>query len=354
MRVLIVKTSSLGDVVHALPAVTDALAALPGIRFDWVVEEAFQSIPAWHPAVDEVIPVAIRRWRRHPFGAMGSGEWRRFRTRLRAQRYDRVVDAQGLLKSALVARFARGPHCGWGARSAREAAAALFYERRYHAAWEQHAVTRVRRLLAGCLGYAAPDTLPDYGLDRGRFERPATKPYLLFLHGTTWPSKEWPESHWRELAEYAGGSGHEVRLPWGNDDELARAERLAADLSNVTVLPRLSFEELAVEMVGSRCVVGVDTGLAHLAAALAVPGVTLYGATQPERTGTYGAGQRHLQADFPCSPCLSRQCRYRGPAAVTPACYATLPPAAVWAAVRAKLPDPSRQPRPDRQGVDRP
>ena len=104
MRILLIKTSSLGDVIHALPAVTDAARAIPGIRFDWVVEESFAEIPAWHPAVDRVIPVALRRWRKAPFSAWFGGEWHRFRQSLRAERYDAVIDAQGLLKSALLTR----------------------------------------------------------------------------------------------------------------------------------------------------------------------------------------------------------------------------------------------------------
>ena len=100
MRVLLVKTSSLGDVIHTLPALTDAQRAIPGIQFDWVVEEGFAEIPAWHPAVAQVIPVAIRRWRKHPLQTLRSGEWRRFKARLRETHYDLVIDAQGLLKSA--------------------------------------------------------------------------------------------------------------------------------------------------------------------------------------------------------------------------------------------------------------
>ena len=107
MRVLVVKMSSLGDVIHTLPALTDAAAAIPGITFDWVVEEGFAEIPAWHPAVDTVIPIALRRWRKHPWRDFRGPQWRACRQALRRQHYDAVIDAQGLLKSVFVARLVK-------------------------------------------------------------------------------------------------------------------------------------------------------------------------------------------------------------------------------------------------------
>ena len=152
MKVLLVKTSSLGDVVHTLPALTDAQRAIPGIRFDWVVEEGFAEIPTWHPAVDQVIPVAIRRWRKSPWQTLRSGEWRRFKARLRETRYDLVIDAQGLLKSAWLTRYVKAPVAGLDRDSAREPLAARFYDRCYAVPREQHALERVRQLFAQALG----------------------------------------------------------------------------------------------------------------------------------------------------------------------------------------------------------
>ncbi|QLF94145.1 lipopolysaccharide heptosyltransferase I [Pseudomonas sp. ABC1] len=299
MRVLLVKTSSLGDVVHTLPALTDAQRAIPGIRFDWVVEEGFAEIPAWHPAVGEVIPVAIRRWRKHPFDTWRNGEWRAFKARLRAQRYDLVIDAQGLLKSAWLTRYIQAPVAGLDAASAREPLAARFYDRRYNVPREQHALERVRQLFAQALGYVLPTTQADYGLDRDRLEIPTGEPYLLFLHGTTWASKHWPEADWRALAERMAQQGWAVRLPWGNAAEKARAERIAAGLERVEVLPRLNLAGVAGVIAGARACVAVDTGLGHLAAALDVPSISLYGPTLPGRVGAYGRGQVHLCASGP-------------------------------------------------------
>ncbi len=299
MRVLLVKTSSLGDVVHTLPALTDAQQSIPGIEFDWVVEESFAEIPAWHPAVSQVIPVAIRRWRRHPFQALRSGEWSRFKSRLSETRYDLVIDAQGLVKSAWLTRYVKAPVAGLDRESAREPLASRFYDRRYAIARDQHALERVRQLFAESLGYSVPETVADYGLDRNQLATPGDQPYLLFLHGTTWASKHWPEDYWRELAERMSEFGWSIRLPWGNADEKARAERIAEGLSSVSVLPKLNLGGIAKVVAGARACVAVDTGLGHLAAALDVPSISLYGPTLPGRVGAYGRSQIHLCASGP-------------------------------------------------------
>jgi len=299
VRVLLVKTSSLGDVVHTLPALTDAQRAIPGIQFDWVVEEGFAEIPAWHPAVAQVIPVAIRRWRKHPLKTLRSGEWQRFKVRLLETRYDLVIDAQGLLKSAWLTRYVKAPVAGLDRDSAREPLAARFYDRRYSVAREQHALERVRQLFAQALGYPVPETVAVYGLDRGLLATPNEQPYLLFLHGTTWPSKHWPEPYWRELAQRMSEFGWAIRLPWGNAEEKARAERIADGLPGVSVLPRLNLGGIAKVVAGARACVAVDTGLGHLAAALDVPSISLYGPTLPGRVGAYGQSQVHLCASGP-------------------------------------------------------
>lgn len=337
MRVLLVKMSSLGDVIHTLPALTDASRTIPGIRFDWVVEENFAEIPAWHPAVDETYPVALRRWRRD---RRGSREERRaFRETLHLHAYDRVIDAQGLIKSAWVARMANGPRWGLDRHSAREPLAALSYHHRVCVPRAQHAVTRTRALFAEALSYAEPASPADYGLVRDRLPSlPVAPGDVLFLHGTTWPSKHWPEAYWCELMALAAAKKCRVLLPWGNDDERARAERIAeAGEGYGFVLPRCGLGEIAVLMASSRVVIGVDTGLAHLSAALGIPSVTVYGSTRADRTGTFGVGQIHLIAQFPCAPCLSRECHYQNSSPVKPACYSTLSPTRIWQEVESLL-----------------
>jgi heptosyltransferase-1 len=308
----LIKTSSLGDVIHTLPALTDAARALPGIQFDWVVEEGFAEIPTWHPAVAEVIPVAIRRWRKNLWQTLKNGEWRRFKQRLSETDYDLVIDAQGLLKSALLTRYVNAPVVGLDRQSAREPLASRFYDRPYPVARGQHAVERLRQLFARALGYQVPDGLGDYGLDRARLlDAPGSEPFVLFLHGTTWTTKHWPELYWRQLAELMGARGLQVRLPWGNPAELARAERIADGLDNAVVLPKLNLAGVAKVLAGAQACVAVDTGLGHLAAALDVPTLSLFGPTNPGLTGAYGKSQVHIASDFPCAPCLQKKCTYR-------------------------------------------
>lgn len=328
MHVLIVKTSSLGDVIHSLPALTDALGVLRDVRFDWVVEEGFAEIPAWHPAVEQVIPVALRRWRKDWRAAKASGEWAAFLEQLQAREYDLVIDAQGLMKSAWLARKARGPLHGLAWKSAREPVASLFYGHRHRVSWRQHAVSRVRQLFGSALGYHPPIGLPDYGLSP--LASGSAAEYVIFLHGTTWATKHYPEAYWSELAKRVADAGIGVRLPWGNDAEHERAQRIAAVADGVEVLPAMNLRQLAEEISGARGVVAVDTGLSHLVAAFGIPQVALYGATDPARTGAYGKAQFHFKSDFPCAPCLRRQCAYQGESRQRPACYDRLPPAEVF------------------------
>ena len=334
MRVLVVKTSSLGDVIHTLPALTDAAAAIPGIRFDWVVEEAFAEIPAGHPAVDRVIPIALRRWRKGWINAWRSGELKAFSTELKQQTYDLIIDAQGLLfKSALVAACAHGPRAGYDRASARDPWVAWSYDRRCSVSRRQHAIVRVRQLFAQALDYGLPDTPPDFGFGAGLAgpaETKHTKPYLIFLHATTWPTKHWPLAYWTELIGLANGSGFEVMLPWGNGEEKARAEDLASLSADAWVLPKMGLQSLMRELQGAAGVVGLDSGLSHLAVALEVPGVSLYGPTRTDLTGVMGVRHTNLAADFACAPCMRRFCSYKGEAAVDPACFASLPPKRVW------------------------
>ena len=311
MRVLIIKTSSLGDVIHTLPAVTDAAHAIPGIRFDWVVEEGFAEIPSWHPAVDQVIPVAIRRWRKNLWQTVKSGEWKAFKQRLRARKYDLVIDAQGLVKSAWLTRYVKAPVAGLDRYSAREGWASRFYDRRLSVAVGQHAVERVRQLFALALAYDLPEGIGQYGLALDRLQLPPASPYVVFLHGTTWATKHWPEAYWRELAERLGRRNLQVRLPWGNPAEKARAERIAQGLNNCEVLPRLNLAGVARVLAAAKACVAVDTGLGHLAAALDVPTISLFGPTNPGLTGAYGRVQVHQASDFPCAPCLQKKCTYK-------------------------------------------
>jgi heptosyltransferase-1 len=280
MRLLLVKTSSLGDVIHALVPLTDAARAVPGLRCDWLVEEAYADVPAWHPAVQRVIPCAVRRWRRALGQTLSGGEWSRFRADLRQESYDLVLDAQGLLKSAFLASRARGPVAGRTFGSAREGLASLFYDYRIPVDLALTEVEQLRELFALALGYERPTAPADFGIDPGRFAPPSGAPYVVFLHGAAWPSKLWPEDRWQALGRELQARGLRVQLPSGSASERATAERIAAACGG-EALPPLDIGALARRIAGARFVVGLDTGLTHLAVALGVRTLTLYGPSVP-------------------------------------------------------------------------
>jgi heptosyltransferase-1 len=350
MRVLIVKTSSMGDVIHTLPALTDAGKAIPGITFDWIVEENFAEIPAWHPLVNKIIPIAWRRWRKNLFSRATVSEMAILFRKLRAEKYDLIIDAQGLVKSAIFSLFAKGPRSGLDWSSAREAFASVFYQQKHTVLFAQHAVVRARSLFAHALGYELPTTVADYGIDRQALLVGCvpSEPYVVFLHGTTWMTKHWPEMYWSELVGLAVSAGFRVKLPWGNQSERERAERIAAANPKADVLPRLDLVGMAKILAGAKVIAAVDTGLGHLAAALDVPTVSLYGPTNPALTGASGKSQVHLAAQFPCAPCFSKTCTYEGnlpvdalsalkSSSLYPRCFLTLTPGAVWGALTTLL-----------------
>lgn len=332
MRVLLVKTSSMGDLIHTLPALTDAAKAIPGIQFDWLVEDNFIDIPSWHSSVNQVIPVALRRWRKGIFSEATRSEWGKLRQQLKDQHYDLILDAQGLVKSAILTYFAHGKRAGLDWNSARESLASLAYQQKYTVNFYQHAIVRMRSLFSLALGYPLPQTLPDYGLDRRQFKtNDAAEKYIVFLHGTSFQTKLWPENYWVQLAKLAAQAGYHIKIGGGTEEELARAKRIASQCSNAEALPRLNIPDTAKVLANAQAVVAVDTGFGHLAAALDVPTVSLYGPTNPEYTGALGASSVHLAADFPCAPCLSRVCQYREPSEESPACFTTVKPERVWA-----------------------
>lgn len=287
-EILFIKTSSLGDVIHHLPAVTDARRALPAAQISWVVEEAFAPLARLHPGVDDVIPVASRRWRKSPLSAQTWREIRQTYAALREHRYDVVIDTQGLLRTGVIARAARGVRHGYDRASIREPLAALFYDVRHAVRRDLHAVERNRRLTALALGYEMSGP-PDYNLSRARLSAPA-KPYVVLLHATAQARKEWPVEHWIALGRSLAEADLSVVLPWGTEAERQRSEKIAAAVPNARVPAREPLDQVARLIAGARCVIGVDTGLLHLAAALTVPVVAIFAGSQPKLTGPVGSG----------------------------------------------------------------
>jgi len=286
-RILLIKTSSLGDVVHNLPVVSDLVAALPGVTIDWVVEEAFAAIPRLHSGVSRVLPVAQRRWRRSPWQAQVRRELRQFLRELRAGAYDFVIDTQGLFKSAWIARAARGVRHGLDRTSSREPLG-WFYDHVHHVPWGQHAVERNRQLAALALGRAVSGTA-QYGI---RVDGPMPagfdgRPHAVLLHATSAANKLWPETDWIELGAALAARDLVCVLPWGTPAERERSERLASRIPRAVVPERLDIGALAPLLARASVVVGTDTGLAHLAGALGAPTLGVYCATDPAATGLH-------------------------------------------------------------------
>lgn len=314
MRVLIIKLTSMGDLMHAFPALTDAAKMYPGIQFDWVVDESFSAVPKWHPNVDRVIKTAHRRWRKHLLKYIFNGDIRDVYRELNLSKYDVVVDLQGNLKSAFVAWLRHGVVHGLDRESCREWPANWAYKIQYHVDLKQHAIQRQRQLLAQALGYECPKTEADYGVDFADHKQPVQPlpaNYMVFVHNASWKTKLWPVSHWRELIGIAAEEGYNVLLPCGNDEEKMRAEVIADGYPTATTLPKLPLDETAAIMSSAQAAVCSDTGLAHLAAVAKTPSITIYGATDTQLIGTFGDHQMHIISDVDCAPCYSRKCFHR-------------------------------------------
>jgi heptosyltransferase-1 len=291
--ILFIKTSSLGDVIHHMPAVAEARRRRGGAHLSWVVEEAFAPLVRLHPAVDEVIPISTRRWRSAAFAPRTWQEIAGFVAGLRKHDYDAIVDSQGLFfKSALIARLARGRRHGYDARSIRERAACSLYDVRHRVDRALHAIARNRMLTGLALGYA-PEGAIDFGLERGTLANPGGA-YGILLHATARAHKEWPEASWiglgRALDARHGAVTVPVMVPWGTPDERLRSGRIAAAIAGAIVPDRQPLEILARHIAGASFVIGVDTGLLHLAAALGVPLVGIFAGSEPGLTGPMGQG----------------------------------------------------------------
>jgi heptosyltransferase I len=299
MRILIVKLSSLGDVVHAMPVVHDILAAHPGALIDWVVEPGFAPLLRRVQGVHGVIECALRRWSKAWWTAAVRIEWRTFRKRLRAHRYDAVLDLQGLTKSALIARVAHGVSYGLANRTdgaGFEAPARWLVDHAIRIEPHIHALDRSRELAARALGYRVQGP-PQFGL-RAASAMPAmppSAPTLVFVHGSSRDDKLWPESAWIELGQRAIAQGWRIALPHAGSVELARAQRLQQALGQgADVWPEMGLDALVDRLGATQGVIGVDSGLSHIAVALGLAHVQLYNFPTAWRTGPQAAhGYRH-------------------------------------------------------------
>lgn len=306
MRVLIIKLTSMGDLMHAFPALTDAVKNIPNITFDWVVDEGFADVPQWHPAVNRVLTTAHRRWKKNIIQSWRSGEFSHFYQQLNDGQYDVIVDLQSNLKSACVSWLRKGDIHGYDKYSCRERPAHWAYKKQYAISLKQHAIERQRELFSKVLGYPTPARMNnfacDYGVDLARYPMPTIasielpQRYVVCVHNASWPTKLWPTRYWRELIERITRAGFSVLLPCGNDEELRRAQRIADNHVAAIALPKLSLNAMAGIMSRAQAAVCSDTGLAHMAAVASIPAITLYAVTDTQLIGTSGCYQQHIDA----------------------------------------------------------
>ena len=317
MKILIVKLSSLGDVVHAMPALQDIVRAVPHAQIDWVVERGFAPLVRRCAGVHRVIECELRRWRKSPFSPATRQAWQAFKLELQRESYDAVIDLQGLSKSALVAWLARltpqGKRYGLANRtegSSFEAPARWVAQVPIQVPVHSAAVARSRLLCARALGYAVPE-LQSFGLlasvnecheqsntiaesGMGASGRRGT---VALVHGTSRADKEWPLASWQALGQRLNASGFAVALPHGNEAEQRTAQAIASALSDAVVWPRLGLDALTDALATCAGVIGVDSGLSHIAVALDLPHVQLYNFDTAWRTGPLlSAHQRSLYA----------------------------------------------------------
>ncbi len=289
-EILFIKTSSMGDILHQMPAITEARAHFPDAKLRWVVDELYAPLARLHPAVDEVITIAVRRWRKQFLRASAWAEARDSLRRMRAHRFDAIIDTQGLMRTALMARVLRGTSHGYDAGSIRERFAAGLYDVNHKVGWDLHVIARNRTLVAHALGYE-PQGEPDYGFDRSQFRPVAARPYAMLFHATAKANKEWPEDRWIEVGRRLAARGLEVVLPWGNATEKARSERLAASIPGARVPDRKPIIDVAHDIAAAKLVVGVDTGFLHIAAAIGVPVVAVFTILKSHTAEPTGSGR---------------------------------------------------------------
>ena len=303
MRVLIIKLTSMGDLMHAFPALTDAVKHIPDISFDWVVDESFAEVPKWHASVNKVIPTAHRRWKKNLYQAYKNGGFSQFYHQLNASDYDVVIDLQSNLKSAFVSWLRKGDVHGYDKNTCREKPAHWAYQYHYTISLRQHAIERQRALFSKIFNYASPEPLQnfecDYGVDLNAHGLPSfalPKKYVVCVHNASWPTKLWPLPAWRELITHIAAQGFSILLPCGSDNEYQRAQEIADGFPDTMALPKMNLNEMAAIMSNAQAAVCSDTGLAHMAAVASIPAITLYAVTDTLLIGTAGKNQQHLIA----------------------------------------------------------
>ena len=286
----------MGDLMHALPALTEAKEHFKEIEFDWVVDKAFSEVPKWHPAVNKIITTDHRNWKKQLFSTNSRKAFRSVIHEINTTDYDLVIDMQNNLKSALVSFMCKHQVIGMDSKSVREYPAHFSYNKKIRISKALHAITRQKILLSNALGYST-SSLNDYGVSDMEFQKPSFNlpdRYVVLVQNASWKTKQWSIANWQLLVKHFDDSGIEMILPSGNEEEHQRAKQIASISDKAYALRPLPLNETAHIMKKAEFSVCSDTGLAHLSAVVATPSVTLYGPTDTKLIGTEGKNQFHL------------------------------------------------------------
>ncbi|NTV50592.1 MAG: lipopolysaccharide heptosyltransferase I [Geobacteraceae bacterium] len=327
MRILIVKISAMGDVLHALPVLDYLKQASPECEIDWVVEGAFADLLSGNPLISRLHIVQFKKWKKKPFSGNTVAEILDVRNGLVKRAYDLVIDLQGNIKSGIVAWLSGCPRrVGFNRDTAQESLNSLFINRRVALQPEdQHITDQYLRIagasfdleLSGLQLHTDVCTRPedDRGADElvNRYRK--NGPVFLIHTGTTWQTKFWYESGWIELGRRIISSfpGSVLLFSWGNDSEYSAAKRITTALGDQAVqLEKLSIMRLAALVKKVNLVMGGDTGIVHLAAAAGTPTVSYYRASDGLRSGPRGKQHAVVQAPMPCSRCFRTRCEKDG------------------------------------------
>ena len=333
----------MGDLIHALPALTDASEAFPGLEADWVVDESFAEVPSWHRNVNNIYTSAHRRWRKDFFNSFKNREFGNFYRQINHNNYDAIIDAQNNIKSAFVTILRKGKVHGMDAVSVAESPAHLAYAFRHGIEKNQHAIARQRQLFSAALEYEIPHRPLDFGLKPGAFTTKyegLPERFIFLVHNASWTTKLWPEAHWHALIETINNNGFSVVVPNGNQQEYERARRIAGQHNNAVALPKLPLTTIGSILDKAAGAVCCDTGLCHMAAMIGTPAVSLYGPTSEKLIGATGKNQVHLVAsdsEFPCAPCYQHRCTFNGKSEEISACMTSFTPEQVWKGLHDKI-----------------
>ncbi len=329
MRILFIKLSSMGDIVHALASITDAVEHASSLEIDWVIDTNFQDIAKLHPHIQKIILTDHRHWRKKPFTSIPAIS--RFIKQLRLKKYDLILDGQTNWKSALISLLARGKRVGLDKRSCREYIAHFAYQIKHTVSRNQHAVEHLREFFSLALGYPKPKSPPNFSIHIPKEKNPLPlelpNRYYACIHAASWKTKLWPAEFFARLIQKIP---HQVVLFWGSEKEKKRAEWIAEKTKNALVLPKLSLIAIAKILSKAEGVVSVDTGLGQLAGALNRPLVGIHGPTDPKKVGSIGKNVAHIHSSLSCFPCHKQRCLFQGRSHKKPACLEQISPETVW------------------------